>query len=240
MGRINSLAQAYSAFDDLERMEAAYPYVTTDGYNRAKENARLAEKYIANYEKQRIANRNSQYDWMETSGAFDGWSDELKAAFKEQWASHDWSNQTAQANAMWQSATEGIRQNNEQKKADREDILAEIEAYKAGFSDSTIASAVASERQAWDEKINSTMQSAVQQAASQGRVMDTSTYAMLRARLEAQAADAIQQVQLNYEAKRMEYAANAISMKDSVYRNTTNTVMSYQDVAEILKNMAGK
>ena len=96
---------------------------------------------------------------------------------------------------MWQSATEGIRQNNAQKKADREDILAEIEAYKSGFSDSAIAQAVAAERQAWDEKINTTMQQAVQQAAQQGRVMDTSTYAMLRSRLEAQAANAIQAVQ---------------------------------------------
>ncbi len=215
------------------------------GLNSGNEDiARRARNYINEYNRQkgeRNANKeNSQYEWMETSGAFDGWSDELKAAFREQWSKQGWSNQTAQANAMWQSATEGIKQNNAQKKADREDILAEIEAYKAGFSDSTIASAVASERQAWDEKINNTMQQAVQQAAQQGRVMDTSTYAMLRARLEAQAADAIQQVQTNYEAKRLEYAANAISMKDAVYRNTTNTVMSYQDVAEILKNMAGK
>ena len=116
MGRINSLAQAYSAFDDLKRMEAAYPYVTTDGYNRAKENARLAEKYIANYEKQRIANRNSQYDWMETSGAFDGWSDEQKSAFREQWSRNNWSKNTAQANAIWQGVNVGVQQSNSQKK----------------------------------------------------------------------------------------------------------------------------
>ena len=32
------------------------------------------------------AKANENYEWMETSGAFDGWSDEQKAAFITQWS----------------------------------------------------------------------------------------------------------------------------------------------------------
>ena len=119
-------------------------------------------------------------------------------------------------------------------------MLAEIEAYKAGFSNEHIAAAVSQERQAWDAKIAETLQSAQQQAAAQGRVMDNTTYAMLRGRLEAQAANAIQQTQIDYENKRQEYIFNAMSMKNDVYKNTTRTVATQADLAGIISAMAGK
>ena len=78
------------------------------------------------------------------------------------------------------------------------------------------------------------------QAAAQGRVLDGSTYAMLRGRLEAQADAAIQKVQMQYEEKRQEYAFQAMNMKNDVYKNTNNTVMDYSDVAKIIQAMAGK
>ncbi len=84
------------------------------------------------------------------------------------------------------------------------------------------------------------MNQAMNQAAAQGRVMDGSTYAMLRGRLEAQAAAAMQKVQNDYEQQRQEYAYRALSAKGDVYKNTTNTVMDYSDVANIIKAMAGQ
>ena len=184
-------------------------------------------------------NRERQYNWMYQSGAFAGWSDDQINSFRDQWNQEGWTNKEAAAAQMWQNTNIGVAQANEQKKQDRADILAEIEAYKNGFSNENIAVALAAERQAWDGKISSTLREAQNQAAAQGRTIDASTYALLRGRLEAQAATAMQQVQMNYEAKRLEYAKSAIDMKNSVYQNTANTVMTYQDLAQVISALAG-
>lgn len=184
------------------------------------------------------AYRKAQLAWMSGNYAFEGWTEEDMTSFLDQ--TQGLSKQEREAERLWMAAGIGQRNSNEQKKKDREDMLAEIEAYKAGFSNEAIDAAIAAERQAWDAKIQSTLQQAMNQAAAQGRVMDGSTYAMLRGRLEAQAAAAIQQVQTGYEQKRQEYMFNAMSMKNDVYKNTTNNVMDYSDVAKIIQAMAGK
>ena len=211
--------------------------------NKGGQEGRAAKQYLERYpdilKAESQKNRERQYAWMYDSGAFAGWTDEQINSFRNQWATEDWTNKEAAAAQMWQNANIGVQQSNAQKQRDREDILAEIEAYKNGFSNEAAEVAVAAERQAWNDKINSTLQSAVNQAAAQGRVIDNTTYAILRGRLEAQAASAIQQVQMNYEQKRMEYARSAIDMKNNVYQNTSNTVMTYQDVAQLISAMAG-
>ena len=84
------------------------------------------------------------------------------------------------------------------------------------------------------------LQSAQQQAAAQGRVLDNTTYAMLRGRLEAQAAQAIQLVQMQYEQKRSEIALNAIQAKNDVYKNTSRTIETPAEIATIIQALAGK
>ena len=186
------------------------------------------------------AYRQKQLDWMKGNYAYNGWTEKQMNDFLDQIASGNYTDQQKQAMQIWNSVGIGMYNANQQKKQDREDILAEIEAYKAGFSNETIDVAVANERQAWDTKIQGILQQAQQQAAAQGRVMDNTTYAMLRGRLEAQAANAIQATQMQYEQKRQEYMLQAMQMKNDVYKNTTNTVMSYDDAMNIINAMAGK
>ena len=186
------------------------------------------------------AYRKAQLAWMGGNASFAGWTEADMAGFLDEMQSKGWNAQERTAAQLWTSAAIGQRNSNAQKAADREDMLAEIEAYKAGFSNEAIQTAIAAERQAWDAKIQSTLQTAMNQAVAQGRVLDGSTYAMLRGRLEAQAAAAIQKVQMQYEEKRQEYAFQAMNMKNDVYKNTNNTVMDYSDVAKIIQAMAGK
>jgi hypothetical protein len=182
----------------------------------------------------------AQADWMRGNAAFDGWTDDDISAFQTWLSSSKMTDRQKMAGQLWYSNQIAQRNANAEAKKDREDMLAEIEAYKAGFSNEHIAAAVAQERQAWDSKIAETLQSAQQQAAAQGRVLDNTTYAMLRGRLEAQAANAIQQTQIEYENKRQEYIYNAMSMKNDVYKNTTRTVATQADLASIISAMAGK
>jgi hypothetical protein len=219
----------WNAAQKVKKRKAALNYgVNIDDYTDSKGNIDEG------------AYRKAQLAWMSGNSAFDGWSEDDMTGFLDEMQANGWSAQERTAAQMWKSAAIGQRNSNAQKKADREDILAEIEAYKAGFSNEAIETAVAAERQAWDAKIQSTLNQAMNQAAAQGRVLDGSTYAMLRGRLEAQAAAAIQKVQMDYEAKRQEYAYNAMNMKNDVYKNTTNTVMDYSDVIKMIQAMAGK
>ena len=187
----------------------------------------------------REAYRQAQLAWMSGNYAFEGWTKDQMNSFLDTIGSGDYTDKQIQAAQIWESTGIGISNANAQKKADREDILAEIEAYKAGFSNEAISAAVSLERQAWDSKIQEVLNQAVNQAAAQGRVMDNTTYAILRGRLEAQAANAVQQVQMQYEQKRQEYMLSAIQLKNDVYKNTTNSVMDYKDAAEIIKSLSG-
>ena len=144
------------------------------------------------------------------------------------------------AGQLWYANQIAQRNANAEAKKDREDILGDIEAWKATLSDEAITAAVAQEQQAWNTKIAETLQSAQQQAAAQGRVLDNTTYAMLRGRLEAQAANAIQLVQMQYEQRRSEMAMQAIQAKNDIYKNTTRTVATQADLAGIISAMAGK
>lgn len=186
------------------------------------------------------AYRKAQLNWMSGNTSFSGWSEADMNAFLDEMQTNNWNDNQRKSAQIWYSAGIGQRNSNEQKAKDRADMLAEIEAYKAGYSNEAIQTAIAAERQAWDAKIEQTMNQAMNQAAAQGRVMDGSTYAMLRGRLEAQAAAALQKVQSDYEQQRQEYAYRALSAKADVYKNTTNTVMDYSDVAKIISAMAGK
>ena len=186
------------------------------------------------------AYRKAQLSWMSGNQAFSGWSEADMTAFLDEMQANNWNDKQRQAAQLWYSTGIAQRNSNEQKAKDRADMLAEIEAYKAGYSNEAIQTAIAAERQAWDAKIEQTLNQAMNQAAAQGRVMDGSTYAMLRGRLEAQAAAAIQKVQTDYEQQRQEYAYRALAAKADVYKNTTNTVMDYSDVAKIIQAMAGK
>lgn len=182
----------------------------------------------------------AQADWMRGSAAFDGWTDEDISGFQDWLSGGKYSDKQKTAAQLWQSNLIGRRNANEQARADRADILADIEAYKNSFSDEAITAAVAQEQQAWSQKIAETLQSAQQQAAAQGRVLDNATYAMLRGRLEAQAANAIQLVQMQYEQKRSDMALQAIQAKNSVYANSTKTVESAADMTAIIQALAGK
>lgn len=182
----------------------------------------------------------AQADWMRGSAAFDGWTDEDISGFQDWLSGGKYSDKQKTAAQLWQSNLIGRRNANEQARQDREDILADIEAYKNSFSDEAITAAVAQEQQAWSQKIAETLQSAQQQAAAQGRVLDNATYAMLRGRLEAQAANAIQLVQMQYEQKRSDMALQAIQAKNSVYANSTKTVESAADMTAIIQALAGK
>lgn len=182
----------------------------------------------------------AQADWMRGNAAFEGWTDDDISSFQNWLSSSKMTDRQKMAGQLWYANQIAQRNANQEAKRDREDMLAEIEAYKAGFSNEHIAAAVSQERQAWDAKIAETLQSAQQQAAAQGRVLDNTTYAMLRGRLEAQAANAIQQTQIDYENKRQEYIFNAMSMKNDVYKNTTRTVATQADLAGIISAMAGK
>ena len=232
-GSLGRAARAYIADwkkeQSFKKKKAAMNYgVNIDDYVDDKGNINEA------------AYRKAQLEWMSGNSAFEGWSESDMTGFLDQMQTEKWNAQERTAAQLWTSASIGQRNSNAQKAADRADMLAEIEAFKAGFSNEAIETAVAAERQAWSAKIESTLNQAMNQAAAQGRVLDGSTYAMLRGRLEAQAAAAIQKVQMDYEAKRQEYAFSAMSMKNDVYKNTTNTVMDYSDVMKIINGMAGK
>lgn len=184
--------------------------------------------------------RKAQFDWMRGSAAYDGWTDDDINGFLDSINEKYYTNNEASAMQLWQGNLIARRNANADAKRDREDILADIEAYKSTFSDETIAAAVAQEQQAWNTKIAETLQSAQQQAAAQGRVLDNTTYAMLRGRLEAQAAQAIQLVQMQYEQKRSEMALNAIQAKNDVYKNTSRTIETPAEIATIIQALAGK
>lgn len=184
--------------------------------------------------------RNAQLGWMRGNAAFDGWTEEDMTGFLDTLGTKNYSQKEATALQLWQGNLIARRNANADAKRDREDILADIEAYKASLSDEAITAAVAQEQQAWNTKIAETLQSAQQQAAAQGRVLDNTTYAMLRGRLEAQAANAIQLVQMQYEQKRSEMALNAIQMKNNVYQNSTKTVESPTEIAALISALAGK
>jgi hypothetical protein len=184
--------------------------------------------------------KTAQADWMRGNAAFDGWTDDDISSFQDWLSSSRMTDRQKTAGQLWYANQIAQRNANAEAQRDREDMLAEIEAYRAGFSNEHIAAAVAQERQVWDQKIAETLQAAQQQAAAQGRVLDNTTYAMLRGRLEAQAAGAIQKTQMDYEQKRQEYMYNAMSMKNDVYKNTQRTVATQADLASIISAMAGK
>jgi hypothetical protein len=184
--------------------------------------------------------RKAQFDWMRGSSAYDDWTDDDINGFLDSINEKYYTNNEVTAMQLWQGNLIARRNANADAKRDREDILADIEAYKSTFSDETIAAAVAQEQQAWNTKIAETLQSAQQQAAAQGRVLDNTTYAMLRGRLEAQAAQAIQLVQMQYEQKRSEIALNAIQAKNDVYKNTSRTIETPAEIATIIQALAGK
>lgn len=184
--------------------------------------------------------RKAQMDWMRGNSAFTGWSDADMSSFLDSVYANKWNSKQANAAQLWQNYQIGIRNSNEQRAADRANMLAEIDAYKAGYSNEHIAQAVSLERQALDQKIAETLNTAVNQAASQGRVMDNTTYAMLRGRLEAQAANVLQSVQMQYEQKRQEYALAALNARMDVYKNSQDTLMTPTEVTNIISAMAGK
>ena len=228
-GEIGRAARNYIAQWDKEQQGKRMAYgVSVDDYTDP-----LGRVDTAAYRKAQLA-------WMSGNSAFQGWTEADMTGFLDEMQANNWNEKQRTAAQLWYSTGIAQRNANEQKAKDRADMLAEIEAYKAGFSNEAIQTALAAERQAWDTKIEQTMNQAMNQAAAQGRVMDGSTYAMLRGRLEAQAAAAMQKVQNDYEQQRQEYAYRALSAKGDVYKNTTNTVMDYSDVANIIKAMAGQ
>ncbi len=182
----------------------------------------------------------AQADWMRGNAAFDGWTDDDISSFQDWLSSSKMTDRQKTAGQLWYANQIAQRNANAEAKKDREDILGDIEAWKATLSDEAITAAVAQEQQAWNTKIAETLQSAQQQAAAQGRVLDNTTYAMLRGRLEAQAANAIQLVQMQYEQRRSEMAMQAIQAKNDIYKNTTRTVATQADLAGIISAMAGK
>lgn len=186
------------------------------------------------------AYRDAQLNWMRGNAAFDGWTEDDMNGFLDTLGTKHYTTKEATAMQMWQGNLIARRNANADAKRDREDILGDIEAWKSTLSDEAIEAAVAQEQMAWNTKIAETLQSAQQQAAAQGRVLDNTTYAMLRGRLEAQAAQAIQLTQMQYEQKRSEMAMQAIQLKNDVYKNTSRTVESPAEIAAIIQALAGK
>lgn len=232
-GAIGRAAQAYIAEWDKEQKQKQTLSSMNYGVDISGYTDHLGRVDTAAY-------RKAQLEWMSGNSAFQGWTEADMTGFLNEMQANNWNDNQREAAKLWYGTQISQRNANEQKAKDRADMLAEIEAYKAGYSNEAIQTAIAAERQAWDAKIEQTMNQAMNQAAAQGRVMDGSTYAMLRGRLEAQAAAALQKVQSDYEQQRQEYAYRALTAKADVYKNTTNTVMDYSDVAAIVKAMAGE
>ncbi len=184
--------------------------------------------------------RDAQMEWMRGNATFSDWTDDDMNRFLDSLSTKHYTANQANAAAMWNNYNIGVRNANQRAEADRADMLAEIEAYKAGFSNEAITAALAAEEQQLDAKIAETMQQAVNQAAAQGRVMDMATWATLKGRLEAQKANVLQQSQMDYENKRNEYMYRAMQMKMDVYKNSGDTLMSAGDVAKLIQAMGGK
>ena len=186
------------------------------------------------------AYRDAQMNWMKSNAAFYGWTEDDMNSFLDTLGTKHYTTNQANAMQMWANYNIGVRNANQRAEADRADMLAEIEAYKAGFSNEAITAALAAENQQLDAKIAETMQQAVNQAAAQGKVLDMATWASLKGRLEAQKANVLQQSQMDYENKRQEYMYKAMQMKMETYKNSTDTLMSPGDVAALIQAMGGK
>ena len=132
------------------------------------------------------AYQQAQFNWAKNNAAFYGWTDDDINSFLSSLQTKHYTTNQANAMQLWANYNVGVRNANQRADADRADILAEIEAYKAGFSNEAITAALAAEEQQLDAKIAETMQQAVNQAAAQGRVLDMATWATLKGRLEAQ------------------------------------------------------
>ena len=184
--------------------------------------------------------RDAQMEWMRGNATFSDWTDDDMNRFLDSLSTKHYTANQANAAAMWNNYNIGVRNANQRAEADRADMLAEIEAYKAGFSNEAITAALAAEEQQLDAKIAETMQQAVNQAAAQGRVLDMATWATLKGRLEAQKANVLQQSQMDYENKRNEYMYRAMQMKMDVYKNSGDTLMSPGDVTALIQAMGGK
>ncbi len=184
--------------------------------------------------------RSAQMEWMRGNAAFSGWTDDDMTSFLDTLDTKHYTANEANAAAMWNNYNIGVRNANQRAESDRADMLAEIEAYQAGFSNEAITAALAAEAQQLDAKIAETMQQAVNQAAAQGKVLDMATWATLKGRLEAQKANVLQQSQMDYENKRQEYMYKAMQMKMDVYKNSGDTLMSAGDVTKLIQAMGGK
>ena len=184
--------------------------------------------------------REAQLEWMRGNATFSDWTDDDMNGFLDSLSTKHYTANQANAAALWNNYNIGVRNANQRAEADRADMLAEIEAYKAGFSNEAITAALAAEGQQLDAKIAETMQQAVNQAAAQGKVLDMATWATLKGRLEAQKANVLQQSQMDYENKRQEYMYKAMQMKMDVYKNSSDTLMSADDVTKLIQAMGGK
>lgn len=117
---------------------------------------------------------------------------------------------------------------------DRAEILADLNAWKAGFNENWIAQALAVERQQWNQRLAQAQEQVTRQYANMGRVADPLVMQQAMKQVASEAASALQISRMRLEQEQSARTAQYLKMKDQVFQATSRTTPDTGDVATMI------
>ena len=127
------------------------------------------------------------------------------------------------------------REANTAASKDRGEILADLNAWKAGFNESWIAQSLAAERQQWNQRLAQAQEQVTRQYAAMGRVADPLVMQQALKQVASEAASALQLSRMRLEQEQSDRTAQYLGMKDQVFQATSRTTTDAGDVATMIQ-----
>lgn len=178
---------------------------------------------------------NAMAQWLRGQDRYADWSDEDIASFVRDTAGVD-ANQRA-AMEMWYSNRIASEQAATDAEADRNDMLAKLEAYEQGYNEEWISSTLAREKMLWDVRRDSTLRRVQEQMSNMGRSASPYMLAEINRRLVAQQSDALQVRRFELEQERDARKRWILEMKNNIYQNTQRQVMDPATAADLVARL---
>lgn len=183
----------------------------------------------------KTAYSDAMYDWMQGQDRYADWDD----ATLKQFALDSFSRSSGENKAaeFWESSRIGWEQAKEDAEADRNTMLAEIEAFKQGINENYVHDVLTREKQYHDANIQNTLRQTQERLANMGRAASPYLLGHLQRRMEAQAADKLQlrRVELEQEVQRQKQVV--LNQMQDVYGNTDRQMVDPATAAQIAKQL---
>lgn len=173
--------------------------------------------------------------WMRGQERYADWSDQEIAEFVRD--TMGMSAEQRQAAEYWQANQVAWRRAGEDAEADRNDMLARLEAFRAGYSESWINDTLAREKAYWDAKGRETIREVQTKMAAIGRTASPYLLGFIGRQFAAQQADALQVRRMQLEQERSQHEQEYLTMLNSVYQNTQRNVVDPATAAQIAQQM---